>query len=93
MTKMTTTCLGLALVLASFGASAQDAMKKDGMPKDSGTTMAMTMQQCKEHMAVSDKAGVKKDEAMMKKDTMCNELMNKGGGMTKGAVAGEPMKK
>lgn len=90
---MKATTLGLALVLASVGASAQDAVKKDGTPKDSGTTMVMTMQQCKEHMAMSEKAGVKKDDVMMKKDTMCADLMNKGGGMTKGGVAGEPMKK
>ena len=47
--------------------------------------MAMTMQQCKDHMALSEKAGVKKDSAMMKKDAMCNDLMNKDGGTTKGA--------
>lgn len=60
MKVIATTWLGLALVLASVSASAQDPVKKDGTPKDSGTTMAMTAQQCKEHMAMSEKAGVKK---------------------------------
>ncbi|WP_457102142.1 hypothetical protein [Microbacterium sp. P5_E9] len=93
MKVIATTWLGGALMLASISASAQDAAKKDGTPKDSGTTMVMTMQQCKQHMAISEKAGAKKDDAMVKKDTMCNELMNQSGGMSKGGMTGEPMKK
>ena len=95
MKVITTTCLGVALLLASVSGSAQDAMKKDGAPKDSGTTMAMTIQQCKDHMAMSERAGVKKDDAMMKKDAMCNDLMKKDGAvlLPKGGIAGEPVKK
>lgn len=33
------------------------------------------------------------DDAMVKKDTMCNDLMNRGGGMTKDGMSGEPVKK
>ena len=93
MKVFTITLLSIGMVLAVGSASAEDSMKKDGMAKDSGTTMAMTMQQCKEHMAMSS-AGAKKDDAQMKKDAMCSDLMKKGGaGMTKSGTAGEPMKK
>ena len=66
-------CVGMAL--AAAGAAAQDA-KKDAMAKDN---MKMTMQECKDHMAMSQKAGTKKDDAMMKKDTMCADMMKNDG--------------
>ena len=59
------------------------------------------MQQCKDHMAMS-KPGDKKDDAMMKKDTMCADMMKSDGGMMKkddgmmkkdGMAASAPMKK
>jgi hypothetical protein len=93
MKVIATTCLGIAIVLASVPASAQDPLKKDGAAKDPGTTMAMTMQQCKDHMALSEKAGMKKDSASMKKDAMCDDLMKKNGATTNGSAVGEPIKK
>ncbi|MDM0032209.1 hypothetical protein QTI33_08690 [Variovorax sp. J22P271] len=91
MKAFTTTFLGIAMVLSVGSACAQAATKKDG--STSGTTMVMTMQQCKEHMAMSP-AGAKKNDAQMKKDAMCADLMKKdGASMTKSGTAGEPMKK
>ena len=52
----------------------------------------MTMQECKDHMAMTKKDGMKKDDAMMKKDTMCADMMKKDGAMHPG-TASEPMKK
>jgi hypothetical protein len=62
-----------------------DAMAKDGMAKDS-----MTMQQCKDHMAMSGKEGMKKDDAMMKKDTICADMMKKDGMAKNGDGAMQP---
>ncbi|MFM9928286.1 hypothetical protein VLK31_35325 [Variovorax sp. H27-G14] len=88
MKVFATALLGIGLVLAGSSAYAQEAMKKD-----SGSTMVMTLQQCKEHMAMSP-AGTKKDDAQMKKDAMCSDLMKKDGAtMTKSGTAAEPMKK
>ena len=71
-------CVGMAL--AASGAVAQDA-KKDAMAKDN---MKMTMQECKDHMAMAKKEGAKKDDAMMKKDAMCADMMKKEGATTTG---------
>jgi hypothetical protein len=75
MTKLATT-LFCALTLASgvaMAASHSEMKKPDAaMAKDS-----MTMQQCKDHMAMAKKDGMKKDDAMMKKDTMCADMMKK----------------
>ena len=76
-------CVGMAL--AAGGAAAQDA-KKDAMAKDN---MKMTMQECKDHMAMAKKEGTTKDDAMMKKDAMCADMMKKDS-MPK---TGEPAKK
>ncbi|MBT2303798.1 hypothetical protein J7E70_25470 [Variovorax paradoxus] len=54
--------------------------------------MAMTVQQCREHMAASAKAGVRKDDAMTRKDTMCNDLMKKEGPMVKEDTPGQAKK-
>ena len=51
-------------------------MAKDGMMNKDAM---MTMQQCKDHMAMTPKDGMKKDDAMMKKDTMCADMMKKDG--------------
>ena len=39
----------------------------------------MTMQECKDHMAMAKKDGMKKDDAMMKKDATCADMMKKDG--------------
>jgi hypothetical protein len=59
-----------------------EPMAKDGM---------MTMQQCKDHMAMSKKDGMKRDDAMMKKDKMCADMMKKDG--MKNPENDVPMKK
>ena len=87
MKQLTTHFVGACIVLAASGAFAQDAMKKDTMPKDGMMKKDMTMQQCKDHMAMAKKDGMKKDDAMMKMDTMCSDMMKKGN------AASAPMKK
>ena len=84
MKTLATALMCACIALAAGGATAQDA-KKDAMPKDD--MMKMTMQECKDHMAMAKKEGAKKDDAMMKKDTMCADMMKKDG------MSGEPMKK
>ena len=37
----------------------------------------MTMQECKDHMAMAKKDGMKKDDATMKKDALCADMMKK----------------
>lgn len=83
-------CAGLAgnVALAAShmekGASAPMA-KGDAMKKE------MTMQECKDHMAMAAKDTMaKKDDAMMKKDAACAEMMKKDNAMMK---KDEPMKK
>ena len=80
MTRFTATLLSGCFALAATSAFAADEMKKtDGMMKDH----PMTMQECKDHMAMAKKDGMKKDDAMMKKDTMCGDMMKKDGMMKK----------
>ena len=87
-TVLMTGCLALA-TSGAFAAAHTEGAKKDAMMKKD-----MTMQQCKDHMAMS-KPGDKKDDAMMKKDTMCADMMKSDGGMMKkdGMAASAPMKK
>jgi len=63
------------MALAAGGVAAQDAMKKAPMKGDM-MSKPMTMQECKDHMAMAKKDG-KKDDAMMKKDAMCKDMMDK----------------
>ncbi len=74
--KTLATALMCACMVAAGAAAAQDT-KKDSMAKDSMMMKKMTMQECKDHMAMSQKAGTKKDDAMMKKDAMCADMMKK----------------
>ena len=93
MNAFKTTLLATCIALSAGAAVAQDAMKKDEpmMKKE------MTMQECKDHMAMAKKDGMKKDDAMMKQDAMCNDMMKKGGmardGMMRDGAASAPMKK
>jgi hypothetical protein len=100
MNTFSNSFLAASLVIASTTAFAADDMKKDGMAKDGKMGKAMSMQQCKDHMAMSNKAGMKKDDAMMKKDAMCSDMMKKDGMMKKddammkpGAMGSQPMTK
>jgi hypothetical protein len=84
--KTLATVLTALLTFAAGTAFAADDMKKgDGMMKKEDT---MTLQQCKDHLAMTKKDGMKKDEATMKKDAMCADMV-KQDGMKKE----EPMKK
>ena len=83
------------LALCVAGAFAADEMKKDAMAKDT-----MTMEQCKDHIAMSRKDGMKKDDAAMKKDALCAEMARKDAMtkkddamMKKDDMAAPPMKK
>ena len=97
MKTIATSLLLVSFVLAVGTAGAQDAMKKnDTMAKDGMMDKnVMTMEQCKDHMAMSKKDGMKKDEAMMKKDTMCADMMKKDGTTKADPMMkkDEPMKK
>jgi pentapeptide MXKDX repeat protein len=94
--KTATLVMCASTALAATGALAQDTMKKDAMPKD-GMAQPMTMQQCKDYMAMA-KDGVKKDDAMMKKDAACADMMKKDGAtmkdgaMKKDGMPAEPKK-
>jgi len=85
MKTLATTVIGACMALAVSGVAAQGTMKKDdAMSKDS-MAKGMSMQECKDHMAMAAKAGTKKDDAMMKKDAMCADMMKKEDAMKKDA--------
>ena len=79
MNKFVTAALTTGLLFAAGTSFAQDAMKKDEpmMKKD------MTMQECKDHMEAAKKEGAKKDDAMMKHEAMCTDMMKKDADMMK----------
>jgi len=81
--KIAAILFSTALSMTAGLAVAQDAMKKDvAMSKD------MTMEQCKDHMAMQ-KTEMKKDDNMMKPDGMKKD----DGMMKKDGMAPDPMKK
>ena len=84
--------LSTALVSGCLAFAADDMKKADGMMKKE---TPMTMQECKDHMAMSNKAGAKKDDAMMKKDALCADMMKKDSMKKDDATMKkeEPMKK
>lgn len=88
MNAFTTFVASICLGFAATCVMAQDTMKKDD-----AMSKKMTMEDCKDHMAMAKKEGAKKDDAMMKKDQMCADMMKKDGmgknDMGKGAA--EPM--
>jgi hypothetical protein len=88
----TITPLLLACAALAGSAWAADDMKKaDGMMKKD---TPMSMQECKDHMAMAKKDGMKKDDAMMKKDAACADMMKKDEAMKKDTMKkDEPMKK
>ncbi len=93
MKTLATTLATACLALAAGTAFAADEMKK---PDPMMTKDAMTMQECKDHVAMAKKDGMKKDDAMMKKDTMCADMMKNDGMMKKDDAmmkTDEPMKK
>jgi hypothetical protein len=74
------TLLSAVVVVAAFSGCAQDKMmmKDDGMAKDGMMKKEMSMQECKDQMAMKkDDAMMKKDDAMMKQDPKCADMMKK----------------
>jgi len=102
MRTFAATLICASLTFASAGAFAASHMEKEkgaSAPMAQGGTMKkdMSMQECKDHMAMAKKDTMaKKDDAMMKKDGACEEMMKKDemlkkdSGMTKKE---EPMRK
>jgi hypothetical protein len=99
MKTFATALLCACLAMVAGGAFAQDAMKKnDSMAADGMMKKGMTMQECKDHMAMAKKGDMKKDDAMMKKDAMCTDMMKKDAmkkddSMMKKEMPSDPMKK
>ena len=92
MKNIATVLISTCMVMAAGSAFAQDAMKKDEpMAKGGMMKKEMTVQECKDHMAMAKKDGMKKDDAMMKKDTMCADMMKKES--MKNGTSADPMKK
>ncbi len=90
MNKLSTTLMFACMAMSVGTASAADAMKHD----DPMMKKEMTMQECKDHMAMMKKDGTKKDDAMMKKETMCNDMMAKDpSSSTRKDTGTDPMKK
>jgi hypothetical protein len=92
MKNFNTSLICACIALAAGSVSAQDATKNDTMPKDGMMKKDMTMQECKDHMAMMKKDGMKKDapkkdDAMMKQEARCMDMMKKG------EMPSEPMKK
>jgi len=89
------------LLCASLCLAAGSTLAASHMEKGASAPMAMTkemsLQECKDHLAMAKKDTMaKKDDAMMKKDAACaemvkkDEMMKKDGAMMK---KDEPMKK
>ncbi len=72
MKNISTAVMFACMSIACGAASAADVIKDDAMMKKD-----MTLQQCKDHMTMSKKDGMKKDDSMMKMDTMCKDMMAK----------------
>ena len=95
MKTLTATLVCLSLGMSAVTAFAQDAPKKDAPAKDGMMTKEMTMQQCKDHMAMMQKDGMKKDDEMtMMRGAMCADMMKKVGTTgTSGTTSTDPVKK
>lgn len=90
MSVFNTTALALCLALSAGAAMAQDSTTKSPAAAD-GAKAVVTPQECRE-MAAAKKDGAAKDEATMKKEAACSELLSKGDTM-KPSSATEPAKK
>ena len=92
-------CASLPFVAGSaFAASHMEKEKGASAPMAQGDAMKkeMSMQECKDHMAMAKKDTMaKKDDAMMKKDAMCADMMKKEPAKKDDAMMkkDEPMKK
>jgi len=83
MNIISKTLMCASIALAAGSTFAQDTMKKDEPKANQGMMKKnMTMQECKDHMAMAKKDGMKKDDAMMHSDAMCADMMKKQGSGT-----------
>ena len=73
MKKISIAVMFACMTIGYGTASAADVMKHD----DDMMTKNMTVQQCKDHMMMSKKDGMKKDDSMMKMDTHCKDMIAK----------------
>lgn len=82
MKSIATLLLGTCLLTIAGWTSAQSGNKTD-TPQTPQTAMTkteapMTMQQCKDHMAMAKRTGtLQKDDAMMKREAACTDMMKK----------------
>jgi hypothetical protein len=93
MKTITTVLMCACLTLAAGGAGAQDNTKPNGSAEDSVMKKDWTVKDCNDHMTMSKKDGTKKDDATMKMESQCADMM-KGRTMTKdGSAEDSVMKK
>ena len=84
-------CAGLACTTG--GVSAQEPAKPvDPMHKEGMMKKNMGMQDCRERMVMNKRDGVKQDDASVKADKACADMMKPTDPMKKDAPS-EPMKK
>ena len=80
MNVISKTLMCASIALAAGSSFAMDAVKKDEpMANQAVMKKHMTMQECKDHMAMAKKDGMNRDEAMMHSDAMCANMMKKHG--------------
>ena len=80
MNIISKTLMCASIALAAGSSFAMDTMKKDEPMANQGMMKKnMTMQECKDHMAMAKKDGMNKDDAMMQSDAMCANMMKKHG--------------
>jgi len=92
MKTISTALMCACMALAGGAATAQDAMKKtEPVAKDHAMKKDPTMQDCKDHMAMAKKDGMKKSDASAKMEATCADMM-KTDGMKKDKPA-DPMAK
>ena len=87
MKTMTYALMCACLAFSAGGAAAQDEMKKSD-----ATHRDPTMQECKGHIAMAKKDGMKRDHAAMKMDKKCADMMKNEGSMKRDTPA-DPMKR
>jgi hypothetical protein len=82
-------------LVAGAASAADDARKGEPVGKEGVLMKNMTMEECKEHMAMARKDGTKRDDATLKKDTMCTDMMKKGKDPTakKDGPSSDPIKR
>ena len=96
MNVISKTLMCASIALAAGSSFAQDTMKKDEPMANQGMMKKdMTMQECKDHMAMAKKGGMKRDDAMMHSDAMCANMMKKhrttGTAKHRSGAASQPM--